>query len=72
MYRKAIKKGYPAWDYHGNFECENLDCPHGRDRKFPPSKMWFSLWLPSAFDGRFSDVKGYCSKRCLEQAEKEI
>jgi len=72
MYRKTIKKGYPAWGYHGNFECENPDCPHGRDKTFPPSKMWFSLWRPSAFDNRFSEVKGYCSRACLEEAEKDL
>lgn len=68
---KWIEKGYcGSGSYHGNFTCENPDCP---SEKTPSkSKMWFVMWEPEAFENRFATTHGYCDKKCAMMiAEKE-
>lgn len=76
MKRRWIKKGYSGTgSYHGDFHCENPDCPKhdGMDeesKRFSPSQGWFSMWEPEAFENVYSVIHGYCTKKCLLEAEK--
>jgi len=75
MTRKWIKKGnFGSGSYHGDFHCENPDCPKfdGMDedsRKFSPRAGWYSLWVADAFENVHSQINGYCSKKCLLATE---
>lgn len=64
-----MKKGYDgSGGYHGTYHCENTDCPNDR-KHFSRSKGWFVMLTPDAFDNRFAEIHGYCSKKCAIEAQ---
>lgn len=80
MKRTWVEKGYwGSGSYHGDFLCENPDCPHNKNleaaeylpnfRRPIKSQMFFSHWEPEQGDNQHPVVFGYCCKNCLEECE---
>ena len=57
MYLKNIWKNYKGTgSYYGTGECENNGCEK--------RAIYFIYYKPDAFEGKFSRIDGYCSKKC--------